>query len=44
MRAECIMLNKGPYAVQAVREVTALSTRMHQHQHKKRPQLGILEL
>lgn len=44
MRAECIMLNKGPYVVQAVREVTALNTRMRQHQHKKRPQLGVLEL
>ena len=38
-RAECVMLNKGPYVLEAVAQLDRLLTRMTQHQHKKTPQL-----
>lgn len=34
-RAECVMLNKGPYIVDAVRSLNAVLKCMQQHQHKK---------
>ena len=34
-RAECVMLNKGPYMVEAVRFLADVLTRMHSHQDKK---------
>ncbi len=35
-RAECVMLNKGPYIVEAIRALDDILTRMHGHLHKKR--------
>lgn len=34
-RAECVMLNKGPYIIDAVRSLNAVLKCMQQHQHKK---------
>ncbi|HEY7322860.1 MAG TPA: pyruvate kinase, partial [Candidatus Binatia bacterium] len=34
-RAECVMLNKGPYVVQAVQMLDDVLTRMQSHQTKK---------
>jgi pyruvate kinase len=34
-RAECVMLNKGPYVVQAVRVLSDVLLRMQAHQTKK---------
>lgn len=36
VRAECVMLNKGPHIVQAVSTLDDILRRMEQHQHKKR--------
>jgi pyruvate kinase len=36
-RAECVMLNKGPYIVEAVRFLSGVLDRMQDHQLKKRP-------
>jgi pyruvate kinase len=33
-RAECVMLNKGPYIAQAIRFLNDVSRRMRQHSHK----------
>ncbi len=41
-RAECVMLNKGPYAEEAVRSLADVLRRMHRHQNKKSPRLGAL--
>ena len=41
-RAECVMLNKGPYVVEAVRTLDDILTRMERHQDKKTPHLGPL--
>lgn len=41
-RAECVMLNKGPNIVEAVRFLTGILARMDRHQHKKRARLGPL--
>jgi pyruvate kinase len=41
-RAECVMLNKGPHAVEAVTFLRGILRRMDRHQHKKTPRLGIL--
>ncbi|MBD2439076.1 pyruvate kinase [Nostoc sp. FACHB-110] len=41
-RAECVMLNKGPYIVQAVAILDDVLTRMEAHQTKKTPQLRAL--
>jgi pyruvate kinase len=43
-RAECVMLNKGPHIVQAVRVLDDILRRMQGHQHKKRPMLRELGL
>ncbi len=41
-RAECVMLNKGEFAGEAVTILDDLLTRMQQHQSKKTPQLRAL--
>lgn len=38
-RAECVMLNKGPYLLEAIDQLQALLRRMDNNQHKKTPQL-----
>jgi pyruvate kinase len=43
-RAECVMLNKGPYAVDAVRALADILKRMQAHQEKKRSMLRQLRL
>jgi pyruvate kinase len=35
-RAECVMLNKGPYISEAISALDSILTRMHHHQDKKR--------
>jgi hypothetical protein len=35
-RAECVMLNKGPYITQAISALDSILTRMNDHQDKKR--------
>ena len=42
VRAECVMLNKGPYILDAVRSLNAVLTRMQSHQHKKISRLRAL--
>lgn len=44
VRAECVMLNKGPYIVKAVRTLDNILGRMQDHQLKKRPLLRRLRL
>ncbi|MBK6659909.1 MAG: pyruvate kinase [Proteobacteria bacterium] len=39
VRAECVMLNKGPYMVEAVTFLDGVLRRMQSHQHKKRAML-----
>ena len=41
-RAECVMLNKGPHILDAIRMLDGVLTRMQGHQHKKAPQLRVL--
>lgn len=41
-RAECVMLNKGPYIQDAVRSLDVILQRMQAHQSKKRPLLRAL--
>lgn len=41
-RAECVMLNKGPFITQAVTILDDVLTRMQDHQCKKTPQLRAL--
>jgi pyruvate kinase len=43
-RAECVMLNKGPYTVQAVRVLSDILARMEAHQEKKRAMLRPLHV
>ncbi len=43
-RAECVMLNKGAYIVQAVQVLDDILRRMHGHQAKKRSMLRELRL
>ena len=43
-RAECVMLNKGPYIVEAVQVLDDILRRMHGHQEKKRSMLRELDL
>lgn len=43
-RAECVMLNKGPYVLNAVRILDGILRRMQDHQAKKRAQLRELRL
>lgn len=44
VRAECVMLNKGPYIVRAVEFLTGVLDRMHSHQSKKRAMLRPLSV
>ena len=43
-RAECVMLNKGPHVVSAVRALDNILSRMQAHQSKKRSMLRELRL
>ncbi len=43
-RAECVMLNKGPHVLSAVRTLDSILRRMHSHQTKKRAMLRELRL
>jgi pyruvate kinase len=43
-RAECVMLNKGPYVVEAVRVLDSILRRMQDHQSKKSAMLRRLRL
>ncbi len=36
VRAECVMLNKGPYVAEATDLLDNILRRMEQHQYKKR--------
>jgi pyruvate kinase len=38
-RAECVMLNKGPHILEAIKALDDILTRMQAHQHKKRSML-----
>ena len=42
IRAECVMLNKGPYILDAVRSLDAVLQRMQAHQRKKISRLRAL--
>jgi pyruvate kinase len=42
-RAECVMLNKGPYIVGAISMLDDILRRMEAHQSKKRPLLRALK-
>ena len=42
-RAECVMLNKGPYLFEAIAQLHMLLGRMSDHQYKKAPRLRRLE-
>lgn len=43
-RAECVMLNKGPYILSALRTLDDILRRMQSHQNKKRAKLRQLSL
>jgi pyruvate kinase len=43
-RAECVMLNKGPFVNQALTILDDVLTRMQDHQLKKTPQLRALQV
>jgi pyruvate kinase len=43
-RAECVMLNKGPHVVEAVRALDDILGRMSAHQRKKSPMMRELQL
>jgi pyruvate kinase len=43
-RAECVMLNKGPYVVDAVKTLDDILKRMQMHQRKKSSMLRELQL
>jgi len=43
-RAECVMLNKGPYVVSAVKALDDILKRMQSHQEKKRSMLRRLRI
>src|ERR1035441_5811589 len=42
-RAECVMLNKGPHVLEAMRTLSDILRRMQTHQSKKRPLLRALK-
>jgi pyruvate kinase len=42
-RAECVMLNKGPHILDAMRTLDNILQRMQAHQSKKRPLLRALK-
>jgi pyruvate kinase len=41
-RAECVMLNKGPHVLDAIRMLDDILRRMQTHQSKKRPLMRAL--
>ena len=41
-RAECVMLNKGPYIVETIRFLAGILRRMDRHQFKKTARLSAL--
>jgi len=41
-RAECVMLNKGPHVLDAIRMLDDILRRMQAHQSKKRPLMRAL--
>ena len=43
-RAECVMLNKGPYIVEGVRLLDKVLIRMDGHQRKKTARLGVMNM
>ena len=43
-RAECVMLNKGPYVVDAVKTLDDILRRMQDHQEKKRSMMRKLRI
>ena len=43
-RAECVMLNKGPYILEAIELLDGILKRMETHQHKKSPTLRRLSV
>jgi pyruvate kinase len=43
VRAECVMLNKGPFVTDAIRTLDGILRRMQTHQAKKRPLLRALK-
>jgi pyruvate kinase len=43
-RAECVMLNKGPYITRAVSALDRILRRMQEHQSKKKARLRSLTL
>jgi len=43
-RAECVMLNKGPFVNQAITILDDVLSRMQEHQSKKTPQLRALQV
>jgi pyruvate kinase len=43
-RAECVMLNKGPHLVEAVRVLEDILRRMQAHENKKRAMLRPLQV
>ncbi|WP_101912486.1 pyruvate kinase [Megasphaera vaginalis (ex Bordigoni et al. 2020)] len=43
-RAECVMLNKGPYIVEAVTSLGDILRRMESHMYKKAPRLKALHI
>jgi pyruvate kinase len=43
VRAECVMLNKGPFVLDAVHALDRLLARMAEHQNKKTPKLRALK-
>ena len=44
VRAECVMLNKGPHILKALHVLDDILTRMRDHQAKKRPLLRRLRV
>ncbi|MGZ8241609.1 MAG: pyruvate kinase, partial [Methylobacter sp.] len=42
VRAECVMLNKGPYILEAIEALVNVMIRMHEHQRKKFSRLRAL--
>ena len=44
VRAECVMLNKGPYILEALKTLDDILRRMSDHRHKKRSLLRRLKL
>jgi pyruvate kinase len=43
-RADCVMLNKGPHILAAIKMLDNILRRMQDHQHKKTPKLGKLKI